>query len=437
MHVYVLRPISDDMTKRHFINARYIGRLLAFVLLGATVFHPSALAAQSDADSVGPPEAPAEQSVEVESPPQQAPANPISTRVIWSQFADVPVSGDADSTLRYAGKIDAYVGVKGSAIGLDDSISLHFHPEFKYGESSNGEIGLLPANTQLFYPGEGDVFDLSVNVTKRWKSGTTLTVGKINILDLAARIPIQGGGGHEGFQNLAVALPPSAIVPGSVVGGILNVPTDKLLLRLLVFDNQLESRRSGLESPFSKGVGMLASATLPTKIGGKRGYYAIKIAASTRSELAADALPATLIPAPGSPFGNRKGEIAGVFAFQQYLTEDAANPGNGIGLFGQVYVSNGDPTFLDASGFIGISGNPKGRPQDRFGAYYFRYSLTDGLVDTLQNRLALEDEQGVEAFYTVGISKKFRLTANLQMVDSAVSVRDFGVTAGLRISTRF
>ncbi|GAA4642579.1 hypothetical protein GCM10023115_06480 [Pontixanthobacter gangjinensis] len=372
-----------------------------------------------------------------DNPTEKAPSENITTKAIWSQFLDVPVSGDADSTLRYGGKIDAYIDVKGGLFGFDDSLSLHIHPEFKYGESSNGEIGLIPANTQLFYPGDGDVFDLSVNVTKRWKSGTSLTVGKINILDLAAFIPIQGGGGHEGFQNLAVALPPSAIVPGSVTGAVLNVPTDTLLFRVIVFDPELQSRHSGLEGPFSKGIGFLASATLPTKIGGNPGYYSLKIASSTRSELAADALPAALIPAPGSSFGNRKGEFSVIFAFEQYLSVDAANPGNGIGVFGQVYWSNGDPTFLDASGFIGIAGNPKSRPKDRFGINYFRYSLADGLVDVLNNRFALKDEEGVEAFYTLGLSDKFRLTANVQLVDSAVTVRDLGVTTGLRLTTTF
>ena len=356
---------------------------------------------------------------------------------MWSQFADSPISGDAKKTLRYGGKVDAYIDVKGGAVGLDDSLSLHVHPEFKYGESSNGEIGLIPANTQLFYPGDGDVFDLSINVTKRWKSGASLTFGKINILDLATKIPIQGGGGHEGFQNLAVALPPSAIVPGSVTGALINIPTEKVLYRVIIFDPELQSRRSGLEDPFSKGVGVLASATFPVRIGGQRGYYGIKLAGSTRSEIAAEALPAVLVPAPGSGFGDRKGEISGIFAFEQYLNEYDDAPGAGIGIFGQVYVSNGDPTFLDASGFIGIGGNPKARPQDRFGLTYFRYSLANGLVDALHNRIALEDEEGVEAFYTVGLNKNFRLTANLQVVDSAISFRDVGVTAGLRLTTLF
>lgn len=368
--------------------------------------------------------------------PTAKPEN-VTVRAVWSQFTDLPVSGDADSTLRYGGKIDAYVDVRGSAIGIDDSISLHLHPEFKYGESSNGEIGLIPENSQLFYPGEGDVFDLSINVTKRWQSGTSLTVGKINILDLAAGIPIQGGGGHEGFQNLAVALPPSAIVPGSVTGALLNVPTEKVIYRVIVFDPELQSRRSGLEDPFSKGVGILASATIPARIGGQRGYYALKVAGSTRSEVAEEALPAALVPGPGSSFGHRQGEISAIFAFQQFLREDTTNPGKGLGMFGQVYISNGDPTFLDASGFIGIAGNPKRRPQDRFGLTYFRYSLADGLVDALQNRVPLQDEEGVEAFYTVGLAKSLRLTGNLQVVDSAVEPRDIGVTVGMRLTALF
>lgn len=361
----------------------------------------------------------------------------LKARLVFSQFTDLPVAGDADKVLRYGGKIDGYFDLGGSAVGLDDSLSLHIHPEFKYGESANGLVGLLPSNTQLFYPGDGDVCDLSINLTKRWKSGTSLTVGKINILDLAEHLPVEGGGGHDGFMNLAMALPPSAIVPGSIIGAQLNIPTKKALYRLWVFDPELQSKKTGFESPFDKGVAFLSSVTVPVKIGSQQGYYALKVAGSTRSVLATEALVPALVPAPGSSFGHRKGELSVVLAGYQFIQQYAEHPGAGWGVFSQVYVSHGDPTFLDKSGFIGVSGNPRARPQDRFGIAWFRYSLTDGLIDALSGRLTLEDEEGVEAFYTLGLHKHLRLTADVQVVDSAVAARSTGVTAGIRLTARY
>ncbi|MFN4113653.1 MAG: carbohydrate porin [Sphingomonadaceae bacterium] len=398
---------------------------------------PVAAAASEQSDETPPPPTVAAPVAAVPPPLPPSPPKPDPVRVVWSQFADVPVSGDAASTLRYGGKIDAYVDLRGSTFGLDDSITLHFHPEFKYGESANGTIGLIPSNTQLFYPGAGEVFDLSINLTKKWKSGITLTAGKVNVLDLAALLPVVGGGGHEGFQNLAMALPPTAIVPGSITGALLQVPTKKALYRLWVFDPVSSSRRSGLEDPFSEGVAFLSSVTVPVKVAGKRGYYALKLAGSTRRSIADDALPPVLIPARGSGFAERRGEFSAVLAMYQNLVEYPEHPGKGWGVFGQVYVSRGDPTFLDRSAFIGVSGNPRVRPDDRFGIAWFRYSLTNRLVRVLANRVALEDEEGLEAFYTVQVAKPVRLTASVQVIDSAVAVRDTGVIAGLRLTTRF
>lgn len=436
---------SDRMTMTSYLGrvarcGSIAGRLaagsVALGVLAAVPAHAQAVSAQADAA----PEAPsvATPAIAPSSPPAAAgPAKPDRVRAIWSQFIDLPVSGDAQSTLRHGGKIDAYFDLPGSEFGLDDSLTLQVHPEFKYGESANGKIGLLPSNTQLFYPGDGDVFDLNVNLTKKWRDGTTLMVGKVNVLDLATQLPIIGGGGHEGFQNLAMALPPTAIVPGSITGVLFQKPTKSALYRLWVFDPQSASQRSGLSDPFSKGVAMLGSVTLPVKVAGRQGYYALKLAGSTRKSIADDALPPVLIPAPGSGFGDRRGEFSAVVAFYQYLAHYPEAPGKGWGVFGQVYLSGGDPTFLDRSAFFGVSGNPRGRPDDRFGVAWFRYSLTDRLVRVLANRVALEDEEGVEAFYTVQIARPVRLTASVQVVDSAVAARDTGVTAGLRLTTRF
>ncbi|UVI39807.1 carbohydrate porin [Qipengyuania spongiae] len=362
----------------------------------------------------------------------------VDFKLVAAQFVDSPLTGDAQKDLDYGGKIDAYVDIKGGAVGLDNSLSLHVHPEFRFGQSSNGEIGLLPTNSALFFPAsEGERFDLSANLTKRWASGTSLTVGKVNVFDLAAQLPVTGGGGVEGFMNLAFALPPSAVVPNSLVGALLNVPTSKALFRLWVFDPAPASRRSGIPTLFDEGVGALASVTVPTNIGGKPGFYALKVAASTRRGISTRALPPALIPQQGLGFGDNRGEFAVILAGSQYLSGGPRDPAGGIGVFAQAFASAGDPTFLDYSGQAGITGNPPGRPQDRFGLGWFRYSLTDGLVDALARRVPLEDEEGVEAYYTIGLSAHLRLTADLQYIDSAIAPRDGALLGQLRLVTAF
>ncbi len=410
-----------------------IARSLTAACVLAAVTSPIAGLAQT----AGAPDQVGISAVPAAKPDAVPPPKADSVRAVWSQFIDMPVSGDAVQTLRYGGKIDAYVDLTGDKFGLDPSLTLHIHPEFKYGESANGTIGLIPSNTQLFYPGDGDVFDLSVNVTKKWRDGSTLTVGKVNVLDLAAQLPVVGGGGHEGFQNLSMALPPSAIVPNSITGALFQKPTKGALYRLWVFDPRSQSRRSGLDDFFSEGVGFLASITVPTKVAGKRGYYAVKLAGSSRRTIAAEGLPPVLVPARGAGFSERRGELSVVLAGYQNLVEYAEHPGKGWGVFGQVYLSRGDPTFLDRSAFLGVSGNPRFRPDDRFGISWFRYSLTNKLVRVLNQRLALEDEEGVEAFYTFQLAKPLRLTASVQVIDSAIAARRTGTIAGLRLSTRF
>ena len=366
-----------------------------------------------------------------------APGKPVETRLVISQFADMPVSGDAAETLRYSGRADAYIDIKGSAFGIDDSVTLTVRPEYTWGKDSNGVIGLIPSNTALFRGEDTGDFDVSVSVSKHWASGTQLTVGKVNVLDLGGKLPVVGSDGHYGFQNLSIALPPSAIIPNTITGALLEVPTEKVLYRLWVFDPDSQYQRSGFETAFRSGVGFLGSVTFPVKIGGKPGFYALKLSGSTRNDINADSLPAVLIPPPGSDFGQRRGEFAAVLAGYQYLSVYPEAPGKGWGIFGQVYISNGDPTFLDKSGFIGISGNPRFRPQDRFGVSWFRYSLTNRLIRALDQRLALQDEEGVEYFYTLGLSDGLQVTANVQVIDSAVSARDPGVLAGLRVTASF
>lgn len=373
-------------------------------------------------------------------PTQQPPEKSIKARLVVSQFADMPIAGDAADRLRYSGRADAYIQVGASNFGLDDSIQLNFRPEVTWGQTSNGTIGLIPNNTALFRPeGAGD-FDLGINVKKTWKDGTNLTVGKINSLDLVGTLPIVGSDGHYGFQNLGLAFPPTAVIPNTWVGALLEMPRDDWIYRVWVYDPDSQYERTGFETAFESGVAFLGAATKIARIGKKPGFYTVALVGSSRTGPAVDILPTALTPPVGGNFGNARGELALQLSAYQFISMNKRERGKGIGIVARIQGSLGDPTFLDYSGYFGIAGNPAKRPQDRFGLAYFHYSLTDELVDDIAFRLGLEDEQGVEAFYTLGlggVAKGFELTANLQVVDSAIVFRDTGVIAGLRLTAGF
>ncbi|QUL37117.1 carbohydrate porin [Erythrobacter sp. JK5] len=367
------------------------------------------------------------------------PPKPFSARLVVSQFVDVPVAGDADDVVRYSGRADAYVDIGGSNFGLDDSWQLTLRPEYTWGKTSNGAIGLIPSNTSLFRPeGAGD-FDLSVSISKRWKSGAKLTIGKVNVLDISGSLPVVESDGHYGFQNLGLALPPTAVVPNTLTGAQLEIPTKNFIYRLWVFDPDSQYQRTGFETAFESGVAFMAAAAYKARIGKMPGIYNFAVVGSTRDQFAVDILPRALTPPPQpiASFGDESGELAVQLSAYQFITLYPEAPGKGWGILARFQASSGDPTFLDYSGYFGISGNPRKRPQDRFGLAYFQYSLTDELVDDIAFRLPIEDEQGVEAFYTLGIHKGFELTVNAQLIDSAVAFRDTGVLVGARLTAGF
>lgn len=374
-------------------------------------------------------------------PPSSGPQRPAPdlAKLVVSQFVDAPLAGSAPGTVRYSGRADAYITVPGSGLGLDNSWQINVRPEFTWGKTSNGAIGIIPGNTALFRPEGQKDYDLSLSIKKTWKSGVSLEAGKINILDISGALPIVGSNGHFGFQNLGIALPPTAVVPNTMTGVQLQVPTKKVIYRLWVFDPDSQYNRTGFETAFDSGVAFLGSAAFRTNFGQKPGLFNFAIVGSTRSGPAVDILPRALTPPPPpiGNFGDEEGELALQLSGFQYLKLNRRARGKGLGIFGRFQASMGDPTFLDYSGFIGIAGNPANRPQDRFGLAAFIYSLTDELVDDIAFRLPVEDEQGVEAFYTLGFAKGWEMTANVQVVDSAIAFRDTGVTVGARLTATF
>lgn len=351
-------------------------------------------------------------------------------------FAGAQIAGDGDNDPQVGGRLDVYITAP-----INDRITVYAHPEFVYGNNVNnvGDGSVLPVNTALMFPSNGgEDFDLSLYANVKIGEAASLSFGKINLLDLVAKTPIVGGGGLEGFQNIALAAPPSGLVPPSLLGAMLTIPTRSATFGLWAYDPASQTNKSGFERPFATGVSFLGSVMIPVTIGGQPGYQNFKISTNTKTGVDLNDLPQFLLPPGSQVTGTQRGAWNATYSFQQYLWQNPAAKGRGWGLFGQVGLSDGNPTPLDWSMQIGVGGQPwLSRPDDRFGLAYFRQSFSNVLVNAAHPLLRIEDEQGLEAFYTFQIGKPVRLTADVQVIDSATPNKSTAVIPSLRFQASF
>lgn len=130
--------------------------------------------------------------------------------------------------------------------------------------------------------------------------------------------------------------------------------------------------------------------------------------------------------------GEKRGAWHVKYAFQQYLWQDHDNPSRGWGLFGHAGVWDDNPSPMKWSMTLGITGSPpiESRPLDKFGIGYFHTSLSDALRRGLDPILELQDEYGLELFYTWQVATRLRLTPNVQIIESGIRAADTTAIVG-------
>jgi porin len=363
----------------------------------------------------------------------------IDVTARFTQFYQGLTSGDGDHDFEYGGKLDLFLNLDCGKLGLWDGVSLTIHGEANFGDNANFAGGtLLPVNTALTFPGidGSDARDLtSVFFGKRIGDRTHLMTGKINMVDLAAGKPFMGGAGIDSFQNIAFTAPPSGLVPPVIFGALMGAQTGSASLTLAVYDPESALNRSGLEDPFDEGVSFLVGVDFPAEIDGRSGTYGVKAAASTRNGIDLRDIPGLLLPPEAQDQLREKGNPYFLaFAFDQYLFQSESNPRDGWGLFGQIGISDGNPTPISWSALVGIGGSSplRGRNRDEFGIGLYHYALSSGLKDSLEPLIRIDDEQGLEIFYKREVTPWFLVSADFQVIDPFLRDRDTAIYCGLR-----
>lgn len=363
---------------------------------------------------------------------------------VWvSQFYQGLVSGTGTHDGEYGGKVDAILTFDGAKLGLWKGFYVNVHQEWIYGEDANNRGGtLLPVNTALAFPDfGGHDHDTSIVVTQYFSEQVSLSAGKFNMQDVLAKTPLIGGGGLDTFMNTGLALPVTGITPPYVLGATLTIKTAPAIYSVFIYDPRNAQDWEVIESPFSDGTTVLGSVTIPVKPFGLTGFQTFKGAWSTQDGLNLADVPQLLLPPEiQGVVGRRDGRWYLSYAFQQYLYQSAAQPQQGWGVFGQIGASEGNPNPIELSWIGGIGGTSPlpGRELDRWGVAYFRYNVSDDLIDGLSTLgIDLRDEEGVEAYYNLAVTPWWRLTADIQHIRPLRTDRDDATFLGLRSQLKF
>ena len=369
----------------------------------------------------------------------------IDIKASWTQFFQGVIDGGASNDWETGGKGDLLINLDGEKLGLWSGFYVNIHQEVIAGNELNAlkNGAFLPVNTALAFPRLGGYdYDTSFIFTQVLTPEVTLSAGKFNMLDAAAKTPLLGGGGIDTFMNLGIAAPLSGITPPYLVGASLGVNTRPVSFNFFVYDPRNAQAWDVVTHPFEEGVTLSLSSTLYTPIAGLPGFYSVRGAISTQEGIDLGDVPQIILP-PDFPveIGTKSGRWFVSFSGQQYLWQNPVDPSKGWGLFGQVGLSDGNPNPVQSSVFVGIGGDSMipGRTDDRWGIAYFRYNWSDDLRDAISEppfNIAIGPEEGVEAYYNFAVTPWFRVTGNLQWIDDLTVQSDDAWFAGFRVQVK-
>ncbi|MFO1089435.1 MAG: carbohydrate porin [Hyphomicrobiales bacterium] len=339
-----------------------------------------------------------------------------------TQFYQGLVAGEGDQNWEYGGKVDLIGTFVGQKLGLWKGLIVNAHFEYVYGSDVNfqGDGSIFPINTALAFPTLGGYdTDLSLVVTQMINDEATISIGKFNMLDVAAKTPLLGGGGIDTFMNTALAAPITGVTPPYILGAIATYDPGPVKFTFMAYDPRNAQNPDVFEDPFATGVVLSVIGTVPVTIHGLNGWQNLRVAYSTQDGFDFEDIPQLILPPETRDIETKDGSWYIGYSFQQYLVQEDADPTRGWGVFGYAAISDGNPNPIQYAAFLGLGGNSllPGRSDDRFGVGYFYYGLADSLKDGLRGfGLDYGNESGLEVFYNAAVTPWFRLSGDLQVI---------------------
>jgi porin len=348
-----------------------------------------------------------------------------------TQVGQGVVNGGKSGAWQYGGRGDLVINLDSQKLGLWPGGFFNFEMEGNWASSVNQNSGaLMPVNTNQTLPlPPGDIFGVPAwNFTQFLSPYFGLTLGKYATITSTSgdMNEFAHGKGDTQFMNMALNFNPvlAFTVPYSTLGtGVIVLPTKdpkEAIVSLLVMSANGRPNTSGFDDLNGNAIVVAGEGRVRTDFFGLTGHQLFGTTFSNKEFTSIDQRLASIIET--RTFRQEKGSWNIYYNFDQYLYEPKKGVDRGVGIFGRLGVSDGNPNFMKFFGSFGVGGKGmfESRPHDQFGfGYYYINIDSPRLQGLLQTTEFLRDEYGFEAFYNFALTPWARLTPDIQIVRGA------------------
>lgn len=347
-----------------------------------------------------------------------------------TQVGQGVVDGGKSGAWQYGGRGDIVMNVDSQKLGLWPGAFLNLEAEGNWASSVNGNTGaLMTVNTSQVLPLPGENFDLiSLNFSQFLSPYFGLTIGKYATVTAHSgdMNEFAHGKGDTQFMNFAFNFNPllAVTVPYSTLGtGVIVLPTKdpkEAIVNVMVFQANGQPNTSGFGNLDGNKIVLAASGRLRTDFFSLTGHQSFGTTFSNKKFTSMDQRLGSIIETRA--LSGEKGSWNIYYNFDQYLYEPKKGADRGVGLFGRLGVSDGNPNFMKFFGSFGVGGKGvfESRPLDQFGlGYYFINIANPTIQGPLQTKSFLRDEYGFEAYYNFAITPWLKLTPDIQIIRGA------------------
>jgi porin len=371
-----------------------------------------------------------------------------------TQFYQGVVDGSPENDWQYGVKGDYLLTVLGEKAGLWQGLILNLHAETRAGDDVNTLTGLSPANANMLLPSSADTTALTqVMAIQMLGPQAGLVAGKINAFDFVDMI-YHTGRGIDGFMNTSLVLPLglARTIPAALpAAGALKFKGKEVQGVAVVYDPNNCATTSCLDPLFGDGTAIAALwkfYTGDSHEGARVGYVSIGGTWSGKEYTVIDQASLFFSPATGLSFTEKQESWSLFSVVDQPLWTDSLNPMRSLNFKGMYTITDGEanPVTWTATAAFEMNGPFRGRDDDTFGVGYFHNELSSDFKDTVgpllsvaetivnrqPTRIAIEDTDGVEAYYNAQITPWFALTGDLQVITETLSTNDTKLVTGLR-----